>query len=201
MNRRILPRRKLNDTEARIIRAERRADPAGRPAAPTCARPTRYRSRYSSHWSPRRHLHHPSQRLRHRGPLLPDHIPPAADPSSSSRLRGDFSITGVAHGGETINIPANAPPQFHNSSSRPIRMMCICSPAGQEEFFQEVGVAVATRTTPPPKLDEATQAQLKTKAALAPKYRTEFLEHAKGPSADKLRTGEDLTYRWQRQPA
>jgi hypothetical protein len=58
-------------------------------------------------------------------------------------------------------------------------MLCICSPAGQEEFFEEVGVRVTTRTTPPPKLDEAAQAKFKAKAAaLAPTYRTELLEHA-----------------------
>jgi hypothetical protein len=58
-------------------------------------------------------------------------------------------------------------------------MLCICSPAGQEEFFMEIGVPVAARTTPPPKLNEAAQAEFKAKAAaLAPKYRTEFLQHA-----------------------
>ena len=58
-------------------------------------------------------------------------------------------------------------------------MLCICSPSGQKEFFVEVGVPVATRTTPPPKLDEAAQAGFRAKAAaLAPKYRTELLEHA-----------------------
>ncbi len=83
----------------------------------------------------------------------------------------------VVRAGHTINIPANAPHQFHNSSSQPVRMLCICSPAGQEQFFLEVGVPVATRTTPPPKLDEAAQAEFKAKvAALAPKYRTELLE-------------------------
>jgi hypothetical protein len=36
---------------------------------------------------------------------------------------------------------------------------------------------VATRTTPPPPLDEAAQAALKAKAgALAAKYRTEFVK-------------------------
>jgi hypothetical protein len=60
-----------------------------------------------------------------------------------------------------------------------VRMLCICSPAGQEEFFQEIGVPVATRTTPPPKLDEPAQAEFSAKArALAPKYRTELLESA-----------------------
>ena len=75
-----------------------------------------------------------------------------------------------------INIPANAPHQFRNASTQPARLLCLCSPAGQEEFFIEVGVPVATRTTAPPKLDPIAQAALKAKAeALAPKYRTEFL--------------------------
>lgn len=85
----------------------------------------------------------------------------------------------VVKAGETIHIPANAPHQFHNSSSAPVRLLCICAPAGQEEFFAQVGVPVATPTSPPPKLDEAEQAAFLAKArALAPKYRTEFLPHA-----------------------
>ena len=85
----------------------------------------------------------------------------------------------VAHAGETIHVPANAPHQFHNSSSQPARMLCICSPAGQEDFFQQIGVSVATRTTPPPKLDAAAEAEFRAKAArLTPKYRTELLPHA-----------------------
>ena len=60
-----------------------------------------------------------------------------------------------------------------------MRLLCLCAPAGQEEFFREVGVPVATRTTPPPKLDPAAQAAFMTKSkSLAPKYRTELLEHA-----------------------
>ena len=85
----------------------------------------------------------------------------------------------VVRAGDTINIPANAPHQFHNASTKPVRMICICSPAGQEKFFMEVGVSVATRTTPPPKLSEAEQAALIKKVkALAPKYRTELLREA-----------------------
>ena len=43
----------------------------------------------------------------------------------------------------------------------------------------EVGVPVATRTTPPPMLDEAARAEFKAKAAaLASKYRTELLQYA-----------------------
>jgi quercetin dioxygenase-like cupin family protein len=85
----------------------------------------------------------------------------------------------VARAGETIHVPANAPHQFHNSSSGPVRMLCICAPAGQEEFFLEIGVPVATRTTTPPELDAAAQAEFRAKAlALAQKYRTEFLREA-----------------------
>ena len=80
----------------------------------------------------------------------------------------------------TLNIPANAPHQFHNASSKPARMFCICSPAGQEEFFKELGTAVATRTTPPPKVDAALEAAfIKKVIELAPKYRTELLKEAK----------------------
>jgi uncharacterized cupin superfamily protein len=77
--------------------------------------------------------------------------------------------------GETINIPANAPHSFTNASEEPARLLCICSPAGQEEFFLAVGVPVATRTTPPPKPDKAAEAEMKAKTiALFPKYRTEM---------------------------
>ena len=85
----------------------------------------------------------------------------------------------VVRAGETINSPANAPHQFHTASSNPARLMCICSPAGQEKFFLEVGVPVATRTTVPPKLDDKEMAAFLEKAkALAPKYHTELLKQA-----------------------
>ena len=78
--------------------------------------------------------------------------------------------------GETINVPANAPHVFRNVSDRPARLLCLCSPAGQEEFFTEVGVAVAHRTEAPPALDDAATGAFIAKAiALAPKYRTELL--------------------------
>jgi len=81
--------------------------------------------------------------------------------------------------GDVVNIPANAPHQFHNASAKPVRMLCICAQSGQEDFFREVGVPVATRTTAPPGLDAAAQADFRAKAeALAPKYRTELLKHA-----------------------
>jgi len=121
--------------------------------------------------------------------LIDMHIPPGGGPPPH---RHDFEeaftvvegeIEAIFRGekvavraGETINIPANAPHQFRNSSSKAARLLCICSPAGQEKFFLEVGVPVATRTTQAPKLDEAARAELKAKVeALAPKYWTEFL--------------------------
>jgi hypothetical protein len=52
----------------------------------------------------------------------------------------------------------------------------VCTPPGQEEFFEEVGVAVDSRTTTPPELDEASQAAfLEKPLELAPRYRTELL--------------------------
>ena len=124
--------------------------------------------------------------------LIDMHIPPGGSPpphrhdfeETFSVLEGELEATfrgakQLVRVGETIHIPANAPHQFRNASSQPVRMLCICSPAGQEEFFNEIGVAVATRTTPPPRLDEAAQAEFRAKAAaLAPKYRTELLQHA-----------------------
>ena len=56
----------------------------------------------------------------------------------------------------------------------------MCSPAGYEEFFKELGTAVATRTTPPPKVDAAQEAAfIKKVIELAPKYRTKLLKEVK----------------------
>jgi uncharacterized cupin superfamily protein len=86
-------------------------------------------------------------------------------------------ITSVVRSGETINIPANAPPCFSNSSSQPARLLCLCSPAGQEEYFMEIGDPVADRTSTPPSLSEADIQERKTRAELlAAKYRTEILK-------------------------
>jgi quercetin dioxygenase-like cupin family protein len=121
--------------------------------------------------------------------LIDMHIPPGGGPpphrhdfeESFTVLDGEIEATfrgkkTVVKAGETLSIPANAPHSFTNASSQPARLLCICAPAGQEEFFDQVGVRVADRTTPPPKLDKASQAAFLAKAqALAPKYRTEML--------------------------
>ena len=120
------------------------------------------------------------------------HVPPCGGPGPHRHdfeemftlLEGEIEVTfrgekQVVRAGETVNIPANAPHFFQNVSEQPVRLLCMCSPAGQEEFFMKVGVPVASRTTLPPKLDEAGQAAFIEKAkALAPKYRTELLPHA-----------------------
>jgi quercetin dioxygenase-like cupin family protein len=120
------------------------------------------------------------------------HIPPGGGPPPHRHdfeetfilLEGEMEATirgqkSTVKAGDTINIPANAPHRFHNVSSKATRLLCICSPAGQEEFFALVGTPVATRTTPPPKLDETQQAAFMKKVmTLAPKYRTELLKEA-----------------------
>ena len=92
----------------------------------------------------------------------------------------EFTFRGnktVVRAGETVNIPANAPHVFKNKSGMTVRMLCMCTPAGQDEFFMEVGQFVATRTSPAPKLDKAAEAAfIKKVTALAPKYRTELLK-------------------------
>ncbi len=120
------------------------------------------------------------------------HVPPGGGPGPHRHdfeetfilLEGELQVTfrgqkSIVHAGDTVNIPSNAPHQFHNAASRPVRMICICSPAGNDRFFQELGVPVATRTTPPPILDGRQMAEFLEKArAIAPKYRTQLLETA-----------------------
>ena len=68
------------------------------------------------------------------------------------------------------------PMSFANVTDQPARLLCLCSPSGQEEFFQAVGVPLAHRTERPPALDEAATAAFIARAeALAPQYRTELL--------------------------
>ena len=81
-----------------------------------------------------------------------------------------------AGAGSTVNIPANAPHAFKNKSDKPVRMLCMCTPAGQEELFLAVGDPVASRTAPPPNLSQAERAERIERAkALSAKYRTELL--------------------------
>jgi quercetin dioxygenase-like cupin family protein len=121
--------------------------------------------------------------------LIDMHVPPGGGPPPHrhdfeemfSIIDGEIELTfrgqtSTARTGDTVNIPANAPHVFRNASDRPARMLCLCAPAGQEDFFREIGVPLAHRTQAPPPLDADAQAAFVTKAtALAPKYRTQLL--------------------------
>lgn len=124
--------------------------------------------------------------------MIDMHIPPGGGPPPHRHdfeetfilLEGEMEVTfrgekSTVRAGDTINVPSNAPHQFHNSSKNPVRMICICSPAGNDSFFVEVGEPVATRTTPPPDLDAKQMAKFLEKVkAITPRYHTEILEHA-----------------------
>ena len=92
----------------------------------------------------------------------------------------EFTFRGaktVVQAGTTINIPANAPHFFRNVSGKTARMLCMCAPAGQEEFFLAIGKTVDSRTASAPELSKEEQEQFMKKAEmLAPKYRTELLK-------------------------
>lgn len=99
-----------------------------------------------------------------------------------SVLQGTIEVTfrgekSPVSAGETANIPANAPHSFTNATQETVRLLCLCSPAGQEDYFLEVGTLVATRTSPAPQLNEdEKKAQMEKAVKLAPKYRTELLK-------------------------
>jgi quercetin dioxygenase-like cupin family protein len=88
-------------------------------------------------------------------------------------FRGGILSAGA---GATVNIPANAPHSFKNKSNKAARLLCMCTPAGQDEFFLKVGDPVDSRSAPPPKLSDAERVERVQRAkALAGKYRTELL--------------------------
>jgi quercetin dioxygenase-like cupin family protein len=121
--------------------------------------------------------------------LIDMHIPAGGGPpphrhdfeESFTVLEGEIEATfrgekSTVHAGQTVSIPANAPHSFTNASETAARVLCVCAPAGQEEFFAQVGVTVPTRRSTPPGLDQNQQAELMKKAQeLAPKYRTQLL--------------------------
>ena len=84
--------------------------------------------------------------------------------------------TSTVRAGSTVNIPANAPHAFKNASGAAVRMLCMATPAGLEEFFLEIGDIVDGRTASPPKLmpEELGERQKKVVSLLL-KYRTEMV--------------------------
>jgi quercetin dioxygenase-like cupin family protein len=122
--------------------------------------------------------------------LIDMHIPPDGGPPPHRHdfeemftlLEGELAFTfrgetSTIVAGSTVNIPANAPHSFKNASGKPVRMLCMCAPAGLDEFFMSVGDPVDSRTAPPPHLSQQDIGErlAKTKA-LAGKYRTELLK-------------------------
>src|ERR1700761_5222566 len=89
----------------------------------------------------------------------------------------EFTFRGqslTVRAGSTVNVPANAPHAFKNVSGATAHMLCMCTPAGQDEFFLAVGIPLESRTSPPPTLSQEQQAATgKLIATLLPKYRTE----------------------------
>ena len=121
--------------------------------------------------------------------LIDMYVPPGGGPPPHrhdfeemfSVLEGEIALTfrgerHVARAGETVNIPANAPHSFINASNAPARLLCMCTPPGQEHFFLETGTVVEGRTTPGARLSPDEQlARRELAKSLAPKYRTEFV--------------------------
>ena len=65
---------------------------------------------------------------------------------------------------------------FRNASGAPARMLCMCTPAGQDEYFTRIGDVVAGKDAPPPQLSQDELAERRRRAAeLASAYRSEFL--------------------------
>ena len=57
--------------------------------------------------------------------------------------------TQTVRAGSPVNIPANAPHGFKNKSGKTVHMLCMCTPAGQEELFLAVGFPIGSRSLPP----------------------------------------------------
>jgi hypothetical protein len=69
---------------------------------------------------------------------------------------------------ETTNVPANAPHHFSNTGIGPVRLLCVFSPVGQDQF------SAAKRCLP--KGDQVTLAESRARPErLALQYRTELL--------------------------
>jgi quercetin dioxygenase-like cupin family protein len=121
--------------------------------------------------------------------LIDMHVPPGGGPPPHRHdfeemftvLDGEVLVTFrgqtmTARAGETVNVPANAPHSFTNATGTPSRLLCLCAPAGQEEFFTLVGQPVASRTQAPPPLSPDEQAAFIARSqSLAPQFKTDLL--------------------------
>ncbi|MBB5055840.1 quercetin dioxygenase-like cupin family protein [Granulicella aggregans] len=132
-------------------------------------------------------------------------IPPGGGPMPHSHLceetfyvmEGEVAVfcgetRTLAPTGSAMNIPSWAPHVFHNLSDKPARLMCTVSPAGLDRQFLEIGVRVATRTSPPPSVSAEQRAELMKKIpAIVEKYDGKVLP----PDAfDHLMTPEEIQF-------
>lgn len=91
-------------------------------------------------------------------------------------LEGEVEVregdrTFVAGGGSFVFIPRGVVHGFKNVGAEPARMLIMATPAGLEQFFEEVGQpARAGETAPPPGPEE-----IERSLAAAPKYGQEVL--------------------------
>ncbi len=132
--------------------------------------------------------------------LIEMYIPPGGGPPPHRHdfeetfiiLEGELQLTfrGESHlcrGGHTVHIPANAPHQFKNISDYSVKLLCLCSPGGLDQYFQEVGIPVGSNTVKVPQVDDETQGDIIAKmVSLAPKYRTEILRSTNPEVEDNL---------------
>ncbi len=91
-------------------------------------------------------------------------------------FRGEQVTAGV---GQTVNVPSRAPHSFTNATDQTLRLLCMVSPAGMEEYFAAFGEVVETRTSPAPQLtQEELMAKLAESAPVAARFKIEALPPA-----------------------
>lgn len=77
--------------------------------------------------------------------------------------------------GETVNVPARAPHNFHNASDAQARLLCMVTPPGLDEYFAQWAVPLPTRTAIPNLTEEESRDRLRTAIEVGPQYRIENL--------------------------
>lgn len=88
---------------------------------------------------------------------------------------GEFTVytddaTHVATAGDTVVIPRGLSHALRVTGDEPAEALVVCSPAGFEEFFHEVGEPAAERRVPDPAEPDLEQVE-----ALAPEYDLDLL--------------------------
>ena len=88
-------------------------------------------------------------------------------------IRGE---TSRATKGETVNIPSLAPHAFRNPTDAQVRLLCMVSPSGLEEYFAGFGDPVDSRTAAAPQLTpEQLGERMQRAAGLADRYRIDMM--------------------------